>query len=144
MIDAETFIFDEIVKRLKDKYAWAKDGKVGFSNDYVVQPERFPWIAIYEEDNRTEIKYRETDNGEVASRLTYQVDVWTNSMSTRKRDARRLISAVDKVMLELNFRRTYLNNDPNIQDVSIYRYIGRYTVIAEETAPDRYLLYYRP
>lgn len=143
MIDAEAAIYDTLINRLQAKYAWARDGKVGFSNDFVIQPEKFPWISICEEDNRTEIKFHDSSREENAVRLTFQVDVWTNSITSKKRDARKLIKAVDEEMLAMGFRRTYLNNDPSIQDVSIYRYIGRYSVICEET-DDMFFMYHRP
>lgn len=143
MIDAEADIYDTLIKRLRAKYSWASNGKVGFSNDFVVQPEQFPWIALYEEDNRTEIRFHDSGGEENAARLTYQVDVWTNGITSRKRDARKLIKAVDEEMLAMGFRRTYLNNDPSIQDVSIYRYIGRYSVICEELETE-FCMYHRP
>lgn len=143
MIDAETTIYDAVIGKLEERYEWARDGKAGFSNDFVIQPEQFPWVAIYEDDNRTEIRYHDTEREENAARLTWQVDVWTNGVSTRKRDARKIIKAVDEIMLELGFRRTYLNNDPTIQDISIYRYIGRYSVVCEETE-DSFIMYHRP
>lgn len=133
MIDAESTIYDTVIKRLEAKYLWARNGKVTFANEFVIQPESFPFVSIVEEDNRTEIRYHDSGAEENAVRLTYQVDVWTNGVTTKKKDGRRIINAVDKEMLNLGFRRTYLNNVPDIQDVSIYRYIGRYTAICDET-----------
>lgn len=143
MIDAELAIYDELINRLQEKYAWAENGKVGFSNEYVPQPEKFPWVTIIEEDNRTEERFHSSSNEENAVRLTYQVDVYTNNGVNRKRDARRIMDAVDTEMISLGFRRTYLNNVPDYGDVSIYRLIGRYTAIVEEDESD-FIVYHRP
>lgn len=140
MIDAEPHIFDELRKRLLDKYNWAKN--VRFVNDFITAPEAFPCVSFCEVDNRTEIKYHETDHEEVAVRLTYQLDVWTNSVSSRKREARKIVIAIDDELLDMGFRRTYLNNDPSIQDASIYRYYGRYTAIVED-CDSGFLIYHR-
>ena len=143
MIDAEIAVYDELISRLQAKYAWAENNKVGFSNEYVEQPEKFPWVTIIEEDNRTEERYHSSSAEENAARLTYQVDVYTNNGVNRKRDARTIMDAVDTEMIGMGFRRTYLNNVPDYGDVSIYRLIGRYTAIVEERE-DEFLIYHRP
>lgn len=140
--DAEELLFTELVKRLKEKYTWASNGKVGFSNDWVKQPEKLPWVTFCEEDNRTEIRYHDTANEENAVRLTYQVDVWTNREAQRKKDGRKIVKAIDDELLAMGFRRTYLNNDPSLSDGTLYRYIGRYSTVAEQR-DDQLILYHR-
>lgn len=132
MIDAEPAIYNELITRLQAKYKWAKSGKVGFSNEWVRQPEKFPWVTFTEEDNRTEIKFHDSGSEENAVRLTYQCDVWTNDNTTRKKTARTIMKAVDDELLAMGFRRTYLNNDAESGDASIYRCIGRYSAIVDE------------
>lgn len=142
MVDAEELLFTELLKRLQAKYAWARNGKVGFSNDWMRKPEQLPWVTFCEEDNRTEIRYHDTSNEENAARLTYQVDVWTNREPGRKKDGRRIIKAIDEELLAMGFRRTYLNNDPSLADASLYRYIGRYSTVAEQDG-ETLILYHR-
>lgn len=141
MIDAEATIFSTLVERIHAKYPWAD--QVTFLNDYIIRPEEFPTVTFTEEDNRTEIRFHDTSHEENAARLTYQVDVWSNAGHERKTEARFIMKAIDDELLEMGFRRTYLNNQPEIQDNSVYRCIGRYTTICEEKADGSFVLYHR-
>lgn len=141
MVDIEPYLYSFVAEEMRKQYSWAS--KVGFSNDYVIQPEKFPWVTITEEDSRTEIKYHDTSNEENAARITLEVNVWSNHLTRRKQEARKIMKAVNDVLQRMGFRRTYLNNDPTQQDISIYKVYGRFTAIVEENE-DGFLIYHRP
>ena len=141
MIDAETTIYDSIVRKLKEKYTWAS--KVRFANDYVQSPSSFPFVTLIERENRTDIQTMESSNTEVLAVLDYEVNVYTNSQARRKQEARRIASAVDAELLALGFRRRTMEQVPNLANASVYRILARYTAHIEE-GDNEFILYRRP
>ena len=141
MIDAETKIYDSIVRSLREKYSWASN--IRFANDYVQSPSSFPFVTIIERENRTDIQTMESSNTEVLGVLDYEVNVYTNSQAKRKQEARKIASAVDAELLALGFRRRTMEQVPNLANASVYRILARYTVHIEEE-DDEYILYRRP
>ena len=141
MIDAETTIYDSIVRKLKEKYSWAAN--VRFANDYVQSPSSFPFVTIIERENRTDIQTMESSNTEVLAVLDYEVNVYTNSQARRKQEARKIASAVDDELLALGFRRRTMEQVPNLANVSVYRILARYTAHIEEGS-NEFILYRRP
>lgn len=141
MIDAETTIYDSIVRKLKEKYSWAAN--VRFANDYVQSPFSFPFVTLIERENRTHIQTMESSNTEVLAVLDYEVNVYTNSQARRKQEARKIASAVDEELLVLGFRRRTMEQVPNLANASVYRILARYTAHIEE-GDNEFTLYRRP
>lgn len=138
MIDIETGLFSRIVDTLEERYDWAKD--VLFVNDIIASSQQFPCVAIFERENRTANSGQDSSGEENFSVLDYEVDVYTNSKETRREEARKIMDAIDRLMISMNFRRRTMEQVPNLEDWSVFRLLARYTVITDRAGT----LYRRP
>lgn len=121
MISYETFIYSRVVGALRETYP----GITAYSAAPENTPAAFPAVSIVETDNAV---YRKTLARviENASRVTYEVNVYSNTVGTKKSEAKDILEAVDAQFAALGFVRTMCNPVPNLQDPTIYRLIARY------------------
>lgn len=124
MIDYEIEVYDSVVGRLTEKYDWAKD--VSFSGVYEPHPPTLPFVSIVETGNRTASR-RDQRNEDTYATVTYDVSAWSDSITNKKFECKKILSAVDDEMLALGFARSTMNVYQNYNDNSIYRMTARYT-----------------
>ena len=84
MIDVESFLFNQIAGILRFQY------NVYVSGEYVDSPAKFPAVTIVEINNGVFQKMRTAaPNLENAVSLTYEVNVYTNSIGYKKSEAKK-------------------------------------------------------
>ena len=121
MIDIEAYVFTPVAQAVRAAY----DGAF-VSGEYVQAPAKFPHISIVEQDNYMSVNRLDNSNTEKYATVMYQVDVYTNKTSGKKKQAREIMSLVDSMMYAKNFTRISMTPVPNYADATIYRLTARY------------------
>lgn len=126
MIDMESEIFDEVSHELREQFP-----EIYFTGEIVNAPPQFPCASLVEINNVTYRKTRTTETIEHHSELTYEVQVFSNKHSGKKKECREIANCIDEILCRLGFSRNMLNPISNLADDSIYRIVGRYKVIVD-------------
>ena len=127
MIDVESFLFNQIAGILRFQY------NVYVSGEYVDSPAKFPAVTIVEINNGVYQKMRTAaPNLENAVSLTYEVNVYTNSIGYKKSEAKKILETIDNEFSNMGFTRTMCNPVSNLQDATIYRIVARYEGIVDK------------
>lgn len=124
MIDVENEILDEILKRLSAEFP-----KLNFASEYVRAPAAFPHLSVFEADNAMLVRTQSSSSVENHATLMYEANVYSNKVSGKKQECRKIAMALDEVMARMGFTRTMMNHIPNLNDASIYRITARYTAV---------------
>lgn len=120
-------VFDRLANKLRTKYSG-----IFVSGEYVSSPSSFPAVTF--EETANVINERTSDeNIQNGIDVEYTINIYTNNIGTREKNAREIATDVDGLMLSLGFVRIYSNPVPNLADSTIYRMMLRYrgTVLAE-------------
>ena len=123
MIDVENLVMDTVINGVHAVYPEI-DVQKGFIEENAV----FPCIVLRETNNVPVERMNTDDCAENYSRLTYQVDIYSDKAGTQRSECRELLKLVDGLMQGMKFRRTHMNEPLNIKR-SIFRQYARYTVI---------------
>ena len=123
MIDVENLVFDTVFNGVTAVHTDANVQK-GFVEESAV----FPCIVVRETNNVPVQSMNTDDCAENYTRITYQVDVYSDKSGTARTECRDLLNLVDGIMQGMKFRRTHLSEPLNIKR-TIFRQYARYTVI---------------
>lgn len=126
MIDLENTIFNTVATVLRTDYPG-----IAVYGECVAEPASFPCVNMWESNNSVEERYEDTSALDDYVRVTYTVQVFTNSQ-TKKLDAKAIAETVDTIMTRYRFRRFLSSQVPNI-DRTIYRIELRYSGIVKRT-----------
>lgn len=126
MIDIENDVFDHVATALR-----AAHTGIFVSFEHVPSPPRFPAVSIVEADNRVYEKMRTLDI-ENAVQLMYEVNIYSNKASGKKREAKAIAATVDDAFTELGFTRTMREQVVNFADATIFRIVCRYEAVADK------------
>ena len=126
MIDLENTIFDRVATQLRTNHP---DIKV-YGED-VAEPASFPCVNMWESSNSVWAEGESNTSLDDYVNVTYTIQVFTNT-PTKKADGKALANEIDGIMLGLRFRRTLLQQVPNI-DRTIYRIELRYSGLIKRT-----------
>lgn len=126
MIDLENTIFDRVATQLRTN---RPDIKV--YGEYVAEPASFPCVNMWESSNSVWAEGESNTSLDDYVNVTYTIQVFTNT-PTKKADGKALANEIDDIMLGLRFRRTLLQQVPNI-DRTIYRIELRYSGLIKRT-----------
>lgn len=121
MIDVEAYVFTPIAQAVRAAY----DGAF-VSGEYVQSPAQFPHVSIVESDNYVTPRHMDNSDAERYATVMYQVDVYSNKQTGKKRQCREILDLVDRMMYARNFTRLSMTPVPNLQDATIYRLTARY------------------
>lgn len=121
MNNIEAKIFDPIATALRTEF----DG-IYVTGEYVDAPPSFPAVSIIESDNYTDEERMSTHYDEEYSIVMYEVEVYTNLVTGKKKQARDILSFIDAILYDLNFTRLSTMPVPNMANTSIYRLVARY------------------
>lgn len=127
MIDIHTDVFNRVKRRVLDIKP-----KAYVTDEYVRKPPRLPCICVIEIDNQV---YRRTLTNEYKENhalITYEISSYSANMNDRKAEAREIMDEADDEMMRMGFMRMSMNQIPNLEDASIYRYVGRYQAVASK------------
>lgn len=132
MIDVESIVFSSIATALRERYPG-----IWVAGEYTDIPASFPAVTIVESSNSIVQRMR-TNNIENAVSLMYEVNVYTNTVGTKRAEAKKLMADIDELFMRLGFARILCNPIANLRDAAIYRMVARY-----EAAVDKELWVYR-
>lgn len=128
MIDIENQIYTPIAKALRGKFSG-----LTVSGEYVNAPSGFPYVSIVEQDNFTTQAHMDSGNAETFATLMYEVNVYSSKSTAKKAECREIISFIDNLMYQKNFRRISLAPVPNLENATIYRLVARYRAETDGT-----------
>lgn len=123
MIDVENLVFDTVFNGVRTVYPTMEVNK-----GFIEETATFPCVIIRETDNVPVESTNTDDCAENYTRLTYQVDVYSNKAGTARSECKKILDLVDGLMQSMKFRRTHTNEPLNISR-TIFRQYARYTVI---------------
>ena len=126
MIDIENYMFDKVATQLRTNH----DG-IKVYGEYVAEPVSFPCVNMWESANSVWAEGESDTSLDDYVNVTYTIQVFTNS-PTKKKDAKELANEIDGIMTHYQFRRTLLQQVPNI-DRTIYRIELRYSGLVKRT-----------
>ena len=121
MIDIESWVYTQIVTALRT----AIDSDISTSSDPAMKPAKFPHVVIEQQDSSTVPEWATRGSMDNLNRVMFQVDVYTNTLGTRKSEAKRVMAVVCDWMSTHNFTRISLM--PVAYNDSIYRLTARFT-----------------
>lgn len=123
MIDVENLVFDTVFNGVRTVHP-----SMEVTKGYPEENAKFPHIVIRETNNVPVQRMNTDDCAENFSRLTYQVDVYSDKEGTARSECRDLLALVDGIMQGMKFRRIHMNEPLNINR-TIFRQYARYSVV---------------
>ena len=124
MIDCENEIFSKIAESVRAAYP-----TVFMSGEYVRTPSKFPFVSLIEMSNTAYDRTQTNGNLENHVSVMYEVNVYSNKQSGKKRECKAIAALIDNEFAALGFTRSMLQPIPNMDDATIYRMTGRYTAV---------------
>lgn len=126
MIDIENELFSMIKNQLEKSYKG-----IAVYSEEIRTPIAFPCVSIVEEDNYTFMKTQDSGSNENHANVMYEVNVYSNKMTGKKTEAKKILSKIDDIMILLGFTR--MNKFPVIMDdATIYRVVARYRGVVSQ------------
>lgn len=122
MIDIENDVFLTASKAVRAVYP-----DIFFVGEYIRTPTSFPCGSLEEKDNRNDIGTQDSGSNENSDIVMYEVNVYSNKINGKKTECKKIVSIVDKAMIDMGFTRIMLQPIPNIDDATIYRMTARYS-----------------
>ena len=126
MIDIENEIFNEVSKKVREKFP-----DIYMTGEYVKSPSSFPCASLIEVDNST-FSDTMTTSGESHAVLMYELNVYSNKTKGKKAECKEIVALIDEILMGLNFTRIMLEPVPNQNDATIYRMFGRYRAVVSK------------
>lgn len=128
MIDVENLVIDTVSKAIKADTTYAN---TTISSEYTDTPSDFPFVSIVEADNSTYRRTQDNDLKEHHTNVMYEVNVFSNKITGKKTEAKKIMEIVDSSFQNMKFTRTFKNAIPN-KDKTIYRIVARYEAVIGE------------
>lgn len=122
MVDIESQIFTALAEEIRKKFKGAM-----VSGEYVAAPSKFPYVSIVEQDNYISPENMDTSDEERFASVLYEVNVYSNKVSGKKTECRKIMELVDRMLYRMNFTRISMTPVPNMENATIYRLVARYT-----------------
>jgi hypothetical protein len=124
VIDIENELFTKVATVLRDKYT-----PIFVTGEYVKAPAEFPCVSIVEMDNYTLERTKTSKNVENHANIVYEINVYSNKKTGKKTECKSIFKDIDREMTELGFTRIMRSPVPNMEDLTIYRMVGRYRAV---------------
>ena len=125
MIDIESLVFDTVFNGMRNVYS-----SLNITSGYVEENAVFPCVVVHEIGNEP---YQRTDTDDCAenyTRVTYQIDVYSDKANTARSECKKLLALADSIMQNMKFRRQRMNEPVNTSR-TIYHQYARYTAIVQ-------------
>lgn len=126
MIDIESDVFSTVAKVLRETYG------ARVSGEYEPTPSSFPAVTIVETSNTVYQRMISSSGMENAAQLMYEVSIYTNTIGSKKLEAKAILKTADEAFSKMGFVRTYYTPIANLEDASIYRIVARYEAIVDK------------
>ena len=136
MIDVENKIF----KLIYDA-AMAHSSAIYVTTESATAPPSFPAVYVEFIDNYVPTRYHVSSRTEIYAAVTVDVEVYTNSPSGKRAEAKSILSDIDAVLAVQGFRRSSMNytdltdnrnSSVSNRNQSIIRLLGRYEVLVDQ------------
>ena len=126
MIDHENEVFTRVKNAIIAKYPNANIVSV-----YVNAPAVFPHISIVETDN---YDIKDTLDGPFPkfSASAFKIDIYSNQKDTAKLVCKDIANIADDAFHSMNFFKQSLVPMQNLNDATLYRMTGIYTVVSDK------------
>lgn len=125
MIDVENLVFDTVFNGVQ-----TVRNDVTVNKGFIEEMAKFPCVVVHEIGN-VPVEDTNTDPcAENYTRLTYQIEVYSDKTGTARSECKELLKLVDSIMQGMKFRRTYTSEQFNVNR-TIFRQYARYTVIVD-------------
>ena len=128
MIDIENELYTVIATKLRSDFT----GITIYSSESTTIEETFPVVTIIEQNNSIRQSTATTDDYENHADLMYQVDVYSNKVSGKKSECKKIMKVIDDIFHSFNFKRTMMQPIPNLADRTIYRLTATYTAVVSK------------
>lgn len=139
MIDAEGFIFADVAGTLRAEFPG-----IFVSGETVDVPAKFPAVTIMEVRNTILDRMRTAQKLENGAALSYEVNVYSNAVGYKKREAKEIFAVLDERFEKKGFtRKAYDPEAPNLEDITIFRIYAMYQGDAVPEYKDGELTTYR-
>lgn len=112
--------------------------KAALSTDYpdllvysmmIPSPETFPCVCVEEIDNYIYKDAMTTSHIENIAEVTYEVNVYSNSKTGKKSEAKTIFEIIDTTLSDMGFIREY-TKPVTMDNGTVYRFTARYTTLA--------------
>lgn len=124
MIDPENEVYTRVSNALQADFP-----KVDMTSVYQNTPAAFPHVCCEMIDNTVTASMQTSSIEETCVDVTFSFNIYCNSRTGKKSEAKAIAAKIAEVMGSMNFRRTQQLPVPNVADASIYRicaqYVGR-------------------
>lgn len=114
MIDFANEIFTHLAEQLMEAYPG-----IEVKGEYVETPASFPCVSI-EETANTPMHLDSASTAKYAL-VRYRIQVFSNSQSGKRAEARRIFQTVDRLMQGLNLMCKSMTTTPTVYHASIYQ-----------------------
>ena len=95
----------------------------------IPSPENFPCVCVEEIDNYIHENAMTTSNIENVAEVTYEVNVYSNSKTGKKSEAKAIFQIIDNTLSDMGFIREY-TRPVTMDNGTVYRFTARYTTLA--------------
>ena len=126
MIDKENEVFTRVYERVVAEFP-----SVAMDTSYQAVPSGFPHVSLYQMDSYTPRDKMDNSVHPKYVAITFEAQVYTNKVSNKKAQAKKIMAIINDVMEEMNLRRIILTPTPNLNDASIYRLTARFEGMAD-------------
>lgn len=123
MIDVENLVFDTIFNGVRNVHQ-----DIEVSKGFIEESAVFPCIVVRETNNVPVQRMNTDDCAENFTRITYQIDIYSDNASRSRSECRELLNLVDEIMQNMKFRRIHISEPLNVKR-TIFRQYARYSVI---------------
>lgn len=136
MIDIENLVFNTVATALRSEFAG-----IYVAGEYVDAPSSFPAVTLTESSNTIVQRMRTAGAIENGVSVMYELNVYSNKKSGKKAEAKAILAAADRQLLDMGFTRTFSNPVPNVRDATIYRITARYEAVVLPEGNNSYRIY---
>lgn len=123
MTDIENYVINQISVGLSASFPSAD-----VLGEYVDTPGTFPCVCVEQSDRETYTRSQDEALQPHHETVYFTVNVFSNSLSGKKAEAKAIMSAVEEIMENMNFTLTMCSPTPNL-DRSIYRMTARFRAV---------------
>ena len=124
MADCENGVYTKVARALRCTFTG-----INISGDVELTASKFPTVYFYQSDDSS-YEPLTTDSSE-KSQVVFTAEVYSNSKSGKKTQAKKIMNVIDTVMFGINGVRLSKLPVPNRENTSIYRLVARYRVITD-------------
>ena len=124
MADLENEVYTKVATALRSTFTG-----INVSGDVELTASKFPTVFFYQSDDSTYERLTTAESEK--SQVVFTAEVYSNSKSGKKTQAKKIMNTIDSVMFGLNGVRLSKLPVPNRENTSIYRLVSRYRIIAD-------------